>query len=294
MAKQIEQPVANFLESENKPDADKAASEDQAVAEVTSTRNPTGLLDLPVELRLMIFRHLLINPSGLMMILRQRVPVDILRTNRLIHREAFDVLYRENNFVNCFMYPDDTLIRFPRVIDMIQNTSLNIYPSSDRSPMWRLLRFMHWFGNPSIIRGTLTIDFYFYDVSARLKENIIPLKWFIRALGRFTNFRTIEVHTSHVGGRDLLFEVLDYLEAALEPVLGCAENSSRAGNGLQFHPLDHRNHRREPSSGDWADSLDGIRLEWNQDVTDVDDVELPGQDLMFSNRSTGSNHKSPV
>ena len=58
-----EQTVVNSTASEhNEPE--KAASENQAVAKVISTRHPLGWLDLPPEMRLMIFRHLLIAPDG--------------------------------------------------------------------------------------------------------------------------------------------------------------------------------------------------------------------------------------
>lgn len=71
-----------------------AISEDQAVVEAISTRSPTGLLDLPTELRLLIFRHLFACPydsDTSPWVPGPSRPVGILRTSRLIHREAFDV-----------------------------------------------------------------------------------------------------------------------------------------------------------------------------------------------------------
>lgn len=44
---------------------EQGTSEDQANADVISARSTTGLLDLPTEIRLMIFRHLFFYPLGL-------------------------------------------------------------------------------------------------------------------------------------------------------------------------------------------------------------------------------------
>lgn len=125
----IDQPVANSLASENNPDVDEAISDAQAVAQVMPTRGRTGLLDLPAELRVMIFRHLLlrchcIHFPGIVHDTRPRIPVNILRTNRLIHREAFDVLYREKYFATCEWL---TITPSPRVMDTIQNMYVAVH-----------------------------------------------------------------------------------------------------------------------------------------------------------------------
>lgn len=88
--------IANFIASEERPDVDEVTSEDQAVAEFMSTRSQLGLLDLPAEVRVMIFRHLLAGPPiqiGFGPWTRgfQLYP-DILRTSKLIHRESFRYL----------------------------------------------------------------------------------------------------------------------------------------------------------------------------------------------------------
>ena len=46
-------------------ESEKVTSESQAVVKVISTRHPRGSFGLPSELRLMIFRDLLITPDGL-------------------------------------------------------------------------------------------------------------------------------------------------------------------------------------------------------------------------------------
>lgn len=54
---------------------------------------------------------------------------------------------------------------------------------------------MQTYGSPSIARSTLTIEFFLYGPTALiLKDPSLRLKWFVRALGRFTNFRTVELH----------------------------------------------------------------------------------------------------
>lgn len=267
MTEKKDRPVANLTASENEPDLDEATPENQAVANVVSIPRPQGLLDLPPEIRLMIFRHLVAFPHVLDLGYWSLWPlpsVDILRTCRVIYEEAFHVLYAENRFSNCFMTLHYSLPRFPQVL----NTIRNLYVSIDMEWKWAevedFLELMHHFGNenPSVIRGTLTIDFDLNDPSVR------PLEWFIRALGRFTNFRIIELHFYICGMRDRIFDVLEYLELALEPMLGRSEYPSREGKGLRFHPVNHQNRSRVSNDGDWAGSLEGIRLKWNEDFTD--------------------------
>lgn len=278
MTELIDQPTANSIASEHNPDAEEAASEDQAVLEVISTRTPTGLLDLPAEVRLMIFRHLLVCPYSLeipSLSPRPRLPIGILRTSRLLYREAFEVLYRENRFANGgSLFPQDSLTQFPQVIDAMQNFCFGVELHDDFEPDRGFLRFMRHFGNPSIRRGALSLELWSagYEVDPD-QAPLMPPIWFIHALGRFTNFKTVELHTYHIGGRDRLCEVLDYLKTGLEPVLGDAESSSPDGKGLRFHPRDHRYRSRVPSAGDWADSLNGMRLGWNQVATNAADSE---------------------
>lgn len=57
-----DQPVAHSTSLENESGADEGTSEDLAVISVVLTRSSLGLLDLPAEIRLMIFRSLLVNP----------------------------------------------------------------------------------------------------------------------------------------------------------------------------------------------------------------------------------------
>lgn len=275
MAEQTDKPIQA---SENDPDVD------ELVANVGATRSPLGLLDLPTELRLMIFRHLLVHPQGLdletvQLPSRPWPSLDILRASRLIHGEAFEVFYRENLFLNFLGALESSLdplplrrIPFPLVIDTLRKIHVNVTLWFRLFAIRNFLRFMPHLGNPSIIRDTLMVEFVLNGSYPRSSDS---LGWFARALGRFTNFRTVELQFRYCcGGENPAFDVADYFRLAMEPVLGHAESVTLDGNGgLRFRPVDHLN--RLQDDGDWADFLGGLRLEWNEDPTDADDSKTP-------------------
>lgn len=93
--------------------------------------------------------------------------------------------------------------------------------------------------------------------------------------GRFIHFGTIEVHIWRLGFRDRYPDVFAYLEPALEPILGSAEDGSREGICLRYHPINHPNCCSEADDVGWADYLDGIRLEWNKDAIHAGNSEAP-------------------
>lgn len=65
-------------------------------------------------------------------------------------------------------------------------------------------------------------------------------------------------------------------------MLGHAEAFEKAAHlekGLNFHPADHRNLWRQPGDGDWVDFLDGIRLDRNGNLTDVENCKHVSWDL---------------
>lgn len=273
-----DQTVANSTLSENESEVDEATSaapENQAIANVTSTHTPLGLLDLPSELRIMVFRHLLVvshgeNSSFGMWHSSPRPSVNILRTSGLIHREAFEILYGENHFANCLAYSGFLSNRFPRVVDAIQNIRIDVTVLLRYTAIEKFKKLVRCFGNPSRLRNTLTVKLTFADPRAR------PLKWFIRVLGRFTNFRTVKLYFQDYNDVcEHVSHVREYFKSALEPVLGHAEAFQLSSFGLRFHPIDHWNCLREPEDSDWADSLDGIRLEWNEGEVKADDSGTP-------------------
>lgn len=276
--------VPNFTASNNQPGFHKAISDNRAVGNVIPTRNGPGLLDIPPEVRIMIFRLLLLNPHGLplpykpipsrslplrLFLPGSRPSVAILRTCSVIYREAFDILYRENLFSNCFL-PLHNCSPIPHVMGAIQNILIEITLSEESSDFKSFLKQLNLFGNPAVVRGTLMVDFFIEDPRIGL------LKWFIRALGRFTNFKIIELQCCH---RDdsIVFHLREYLESALKPVLGYAHSFGDEGTGLRFHPMEHKSLRRQSENVDWADFLDGIRLEWNGNVTNPDKSEMSAE-----------------
>lgn len=277
MTEPSDQSVAKSTAPENEPDLEEAATENQAIPNSLSARRPPGLPDLPPEIRVIIYRHLLVRHHRLDFEWLTPGPlpfVDILRTNRLIHNEAFAVLYGQNEFTSFLGPPYQSLTSFPRVTNAIQNVHVEVPIYSKGWAIRKFLRYMKYLGTPSIARGTLNVQFRLDGPGSNARRLVgwcKPLKWFLTALGRFANFMTIEIHCYRVGIFDQLFNVLDFIEAALEPVLGKSEYLCRTGNGLRFYPL------REVDAGDWADSLDGIRLDWNEDATSTDESERPAQ-----------------
>lgn len=99
---------------------------------------------------------------------------------------------------------------------------------------------MQIYRNPDLTRGCLTIQFFIGRSTARISEDpSFFLRWFVRAPGRFTNFRAVQLHVENRGVLNRNFDVIEYFKFALEPVRGFAENNSRTKNSALFHPLDH-------------------------------------------------------
>lgn len=277
MTEPTDQNVTNSTASESDGASDEIR-ENQAVPNNVTTRSPLGLLDLPPEIRVIIFRHLLVQRHGICFgALRSSPSVGILRTNRLIHRESFGVLYGENRLNHCLGPSLYFAASHPRILDVIRHIHINIPTVFNfRQPVFRtVLDCMHCFGTPSMIRGTLTVTFGHDGIVARHRKR------FIKALARFTNFRVVELRFCQYKNYlpDRVQDGVKCYEHALEPVFGFAEHRNTEGFNtvsrvLVFHPIDHQDRLRELADDDWADSLDGIRLEWNEDAYDV---EIPAQ-----------------
>ncbi|MCJ1469905.1 hypothetical protein MMC07_008549 [Pseudocyphellaria aurata] len=210
---------------------------------VISTHDRLGLLSLPAEIRLLIYRHLLVRPWPLEIEGRfggLPPPVEILRTNRQVYREAFDVLYRENEFVNRFrgLSPRRYLTRFRRLVDTIQNIHIDV-PLRLVSPhIGNFLWITNHFAGSSITRGTLTVLMIFRG-SMPTHSAYAFVNVFVIYLRRATNFRTVHLHVSENGEFDRRFDHLEHIERRLHYALGPPEFPIHDGNGLRYHPVDH-------------------------------------------------------
>lgn len=135
------------------------------------------------------------------------------------------------------------------------------------------------FGSPAIIRGTLSIIF-----RTGLLRNYFDYPWFLRFLPRFTNFQTVQFeflaesalpgHIEYVCV--LLCRIYMY---SLRRFFGSSELFANEC-GLRFHPHEYHNARR-PRDTDWADYLNGIRLNMNQDPNEP---EASSQNSRFGAR----------
>lgn len=288
MTESTNEAIANVAATQNEPDVDEPTSESQpAPNTITTPSRPVGFLDLPAEVRLMIYRQVLLDtddshlPAGFAYLCPSSLSLALLKTCRLIHNEAFHVFYGENQFEECFESEDYHyyLPCFPRIIDTIQNILLTIKFALE-DPWYQLARYVRYFGDPSVTRCTLTVEIEPFSHDVRFP------KWLIRALGRFTNFSIIElqVHYHHPYDEDHANTpaALEYLKKALEPMLGHAEciipDSKDMSlylvnheTTLRFEPIDHWKRWGEPGYEDWAECLDGIRLQWNDDGSSIND-----------------------
>lgn len=267
------EPVANWTGSDTATDADADTWGTQAMANVTATRSTTGLLNLPREVRQRILRHVLVHPHRLplaMLPTSAQPSVNILGTNRLIHDEAFEILYGENQFSNVFetdcLTPwSYSLAQFPRVMDTMQSVQVDICMSARHFPIDAFLKLLLHFGAPSIIRCKLTLRIVLDHLTTG------PLKCFVHAVGLFTNFHTIELLVDRFGFREcVVLAMRDQLAVALQPLLGSAEKFFHREDyvgceGLRFHPTHHQT-RSRATEGDWEDTVNRVRLEWNGDV----------------------------
>ena len=293
MTESNDQPFVNSTTPDIEPNVGGAMSRNGDVANVISTR--TGLLDLPPEIRLMIFRHLLVHPTTLPDISSNDQPfsddflpvgefypdLSILRTSKLIHREAFDVYFKENQFDCLFWEPSFPIFQFPRIVNTMQNIETRMdlsAPYSDSTDIAAFIKLMRFFGNHSVIRGNLVLDLH-------IDPTPYYVKWLVGALGWFTNFRMINLHLNYLGPKasenDFL-EWCEHLKTALEPVLGYAEEFEVpewlfTATGLRYHPVDHHNQSREPDDGD-CDYSDVDRRGWNETLTDTDDSGILDQE----------------
>lgn len=102
MTELIHQPAANLNVPDGEPDVnnDTATSETQIAPSITSTRSGPALFDLPAEVWVLIFRHVLPGPDSppISRFSDPRPVLNLLHACRVFYREAFETFYRLAHF----------------------------------------------------------------------------------------------------------------------------------------------------------------------------------------------------
>lgn len=245
---------------------ESTASQNQPTPSTTSTRN--WFLYLPPEIRLIIYSYVVRLPYPVwysLPITQRRSQTtgigNIIFASRVIRRESLDVFYRENTFYA----PGFPLLPSRRIADRIQNLiiteSVWCFHQEIRDTLISLIPI---YTDPAIIRGTFTVNF-----ERRFTFRIFRLNYFLRALGRFTNFRTVRIYiiddimTHHVQS---VVPLYDHVENTLRSVLGPVEPRTPE-SGLTFFPQRFLNAQPRREDIDWMDRLEGIRFDWNEEET---------------------------
>lgn len=244
----------------------------QLTSSTTTARN--WLLYLPPEVRLIVYRHVLQERSEipchrLPILLRdsgvQALP-GLFFTSRLIRRESIETFYRINRF---YLYTWFPLTIFPsrRMSDMLQNLHVKISLSILSQPHHdQFVNVIHTFGDPGVIRGTLFVQIILFPRLRGLRRP--SLQFYLRGLGRFTNFQVVEVEISYRQKPDLDTSMhYNRFESALRSVLGPATLGAlrNGNNGLTFFPQRFLNTQSSRENFDWVDHLGELRLDWSGD-----------------------------
>ena len=262
----------------------EVASEDPTTASAVSTDTGLGLLSLPPEVRLMVFRQLLLEhrPLSTYWLGSVYLPFPaILNTCRLIRQEAFEVMYGENVFFIGFPHPRLTLLHHRLIVDTIQNVRLDVFFNDPWHPSRRLrfIRTIQEFGSPAIVRNTLNVIVHVGNTNPQGL-----LLWYAGGLRRFTNFREIQIEFVPDPLRlhaveDLCFILCGVCEDYLTPTFGPARDFADR-RGVQFDPQSYLNSLPPIVYVDWMDYLDGIRLNWNSDPsTNAGETDASAQNL---------------
>lgn len=268
----------------------EAESENQTNLNIASEPNRPGFFSLPPELRLMVYRELLLEPRICHMWLDFSPKPPLLQTCRLIYYEAFEVLWGENTFRYYFNPPEGPLpdpFRL-RVVDTITrlvfDNTIGHKFSQDSNEGDRKLnddRFkelIREFGNPARIRRYLQVNLKIFDLfhlnDSHVGTYVIdeePLERYLKDVGTFTNFRTVEVNVEFPSRRYDSLQHTEPIARVLQPRFGtsrlCAPHG--LGWGLQFHPQDHLRSQRAQDIVDPTDVWDGYRCGWIDMTTPI-------------------------
>lgn len=260
------------------------ASEHSSTTNVTSTSSGLGLLSLPPEIRVQIFRDLLLEPH--LLPLTNHPTPDIINTCHLIRREASQVMYGENIFsFEIHSYLTHYIVDKSYFHDSIQNIHFEpqlydpweLAEGTSRSwSQFRLLTLIREFGSPAIVRGTLYI---ILDMGNGSPDDLFL--WFLKALRHLNNFKIVQFEFlvrsrdgEHRLDKSIGDELCEDLKRSLTPFFGPAE-SINDEQGLRFHPQQYLNSL--PPKVDWMVCFDGIRLDWNQDSTNPNEPEASAE-----------------
>lgn len=260
----------------------EVASEDPATNHAISTNTELRLLSWPVELRLIVFRFLLLEHRPLSTNWMDAAYIAfpaIFKTCRQIRREAFQVMFGENVFFVRFPRPRFSLLHNRLVVNTIQKLHVSVCLNDPSYHPRRLnfFRAIHEFGSPAIVRNALNVIVYVGNATPRHL-----LLRYVGGLGRFTNFRNIRIEfvpdpeqLDPVGG--LCFLTCRVCEDYFTPMFGPAEVFAD-GCGVQFYPQSHLSSLPPIVYVDWMDYLDGIRLDWDSDpLTNTDETDASAQ-----------------
>ena len=237
----------------------------------------TGLLSLPTEIRVRVFRFLFLDelPANHVWSEIAQVPFPpVLNASMQLRREALQALYDENIFFVGFLHPRLSEVPYVLPSDTISSLHFNVR-LNDKSPAYCnkliFITAILQYGSPDIIRGMLSIIF-------QVHPNDEHIAWFTRSLARFTNFRTIQLEfwPFERSANSRCLELIREHEEILASSLGPARILT-GGYGMVFHPQRHVNSLPPVIEVDWTEFLTGTRLIFNDPPMEVIEAESSGQ-----------------
>ncbi|MCJ1262425.1 hypothetical protein MMC22_002295 [Lobaria immixta] len=249
--------------SEN-PSISNSPTENQSVM-IAPYRSRLGFLSLPAEIRLLVYREMYLpNTAAIYWRELETIPA-LLATCKLIMKEAFAVLWGENPFEWGSTPPPLLPNPLHRVVDAIQTLEVSL-PLGKVSATF--IDLIHRFGDPARIRHTLKISFVLYNVHESFDSR--QIRWFISGLGRFTNFRVVEIAIGrYFQPLPISNHLSQWVAKAMQTRLGpCKPRADK--KGLVWHPQAYLNAQRPQALVDWIDLLEGIRLDRNRDGASAD------------------------
>lgn len=239
--------------------SNNAAIENQTMLNIASNRTRLGFLSLPAEIRQMIYGELFHRPRVLPFNRFSVIPIPaLMKTCKLINQEAFEVLWGENRYHWISPPPNLEPSLFQRIVDTMQRLEICVLLSK---PSAKFIEMIHAFRKPARIRSILKITFVM--VRDYPDGETASLRWFMKGLGRFANFKIIEIDFVHRSNPVHISNLPSQLIAeVLQPRLGSAKPRAD-GLALHFHPQDDLNAHPPQEIIDGMELWDGIRLDWN-------------------------------